>query len=192
MKEADLIQALKNRYSERRLLHSLGVANTAEKLASQTGVVASKARQAGLLHDYAKGLGSDELCNIASLIKEWDIDELELAIPRVLHAPVSAYLVKDEFGITDIEILEAIRYHTIGNPGMGILAKIIFVADFIEPNRDFNEAIKVREVLEDGIDKAIINICNFVIKYNIDQGRLIHPNTVFLRNVYLREDVTGC
>lgn len=192
MKENDIIRFLEKRLSASRFLHSLGVADTAEKIARQQRVPVYKARHAGLLHDYAKVICEKDLKNIAIRIQGWGIDEQELQIPQVLHAPVSAYLVKKKFGIDDGEIIEAIRYHTIGSPGMGELAKILFVADFIEPNRDYKDVIEARERLEDGLAKTIIFICESKIKYNLDQGRLIHPNTVLLRNAYLREEVMGC
>lgn len=191
---------------EQRVKHTLEVADTAEEIvrliyqekAVKIGhsifkdeiedFIVSQVRQAALLHDFAKNMEYGELYTIAELIiDEWEIDEQELAIPPVLHAPVAAYLAKNELGIADYEVLEAIRFHTIGSPEMGEISKILYVADFIEPGREFSAAKKARhELHENGLEAAIITICDFNIKYNIDWRKEIHPNTILLRNAYLR------
>ncbi|MFP4015508.1 MAG: bis(5'-nucleosyl)-tetraphosphatase (symmetrical) YqeK [Halanaerobiales bacterium] len=206
MQEAEIIEILKNRLQNKRFEHTLDVADTAEEVVryiyqqkdklreesifknESKDFIIGRVRQAALLHDLAKNMGTAELYNIADIIiKEWEIDEQELAIPQVLHAPVSAYLAKHELGVADYDVLEAIRFHTIGDPAMGEIAQVIFVADFIEPNRDFLQAQKARyEFHENGLEAAIIMICDFNIKYNIDWRREIHPNTILLRNAYLR------
>lgn len=204
MQEVEILEILKKRIHKKRIRHILEVANTAENIAKNIyknnqgntdehiimdeGLFVNKVRRAALLHDFAKDMSADELYNISNLIiDEWKIDEEELAITQILHAPVSAYLAKHELGIVDNEVLEAIRFHTIGSPEMGKLAQIIFIADFIEPGREFSNARKARiEMEEKGIEATIILICNFTIKYNIDWGRQVHPNTVLLRNAYLR------
>ncbi len=204
MQELELIEILKGRLAKKRVQHIINVADTAEKIAKDIyneyqsinigkaamteGYLIKRVRQAALLHDFAKDLTIGELRNISELmIDEWLIDEEELAIPQVLHAPVSAYLAKHEIGIADYEVLEAIRFHTIGSPGMGKIAQIIFIADFIEPNRDFAAAEKARNKYQkNGIESVIIMICDYNIKYNIDRGKQVHPNTVILRNAYLR------
>lgn len=200
MSEEEIKKILKEKLSEKRYIHTIAVAETAERLArkmfeSREMAVRhdrvsflERVRLAALLHDYAKELGFNELKNHVTLAqKEWGIDSDELLIPQILHAPVSAYLAKSELRIEDLEILEAVRYHAIGNTGMGIIAELIFVADFIEPNRDFSAAEKVRkEINANGLESGIIMICDLTIKYNIDNRRMLHPNTVLLRNAYLR------
>ncbi|MFW5981365.1 MAG: bis(5'-nucleosyl)-tetraphosphatase (symmetrical) YqeK [bacterium] len=187
MKEADLLLEVKKKLPKKRYLHTLAVADTAEEIAIQQGYSRKKARLAALLHDYAKFISLTELRNIAEIvIDEWEIGKEELDIPHLLHAPVAAYLAKNQLAVDDYDVLEAIRYHTIGNPGMGKLAQIIFVADFIEPNRNFVDLDIIKKELEKDIEKAIVLICNYSIKYNIDKNRIIHPNTLNLRNAYLR------
>ena len=204
MQESEIIEILKNRLDKKRVQHILAVADTAEKIVRNISKESlfkknvelnidknsqvKKVRLAALLHDFAKNLPPGELYSISKLIAdEWMIDDEELAIPQVLHAPVSAYLAKNEIGINDYEILEAIRYHTIGSPEMGEIAQVIFVSDFIEPNRDFYQARETRyELSNKGLEYSIIMICDFNIKYNIEWRRQLHPNTVLLRNAYLR------
>lgn len=181
----EVISLLKERFTQDRYRHSLGVAKEAERLARREGLDEEKAYLGGLLHDYAKGLDEEELRRLGRL-SSWEIDDDELAMPELLHAPAGAYLVQQELGVKDPEIMEAIRYHTIGNPTMGKLAVIIYIADYIEPNRDFPGVENARGEVEKGIVPGIITITSNLIKYNIDRGRLIHPNTLLLRNAYLR------
>ncbi len=205
MCELEIIEILKRRLAKKRVEHIIDVADTAENISrdiyneyqainkdksvdlTEESLI-KRVRQAALLHDLAKDLSIGELHNISNLITdEWLIDEEELAIHQVLHAPVSAHLAKHELGIADYEVLEAIRFHTIGSPDMGMIAQIIFIADFIEPNRDFLAAEEARhEYNKNGLESAIIVICDYNIKYNIDRRKQVHPNTVILRNAYLR------
>lgn len=200
MEEREILDIIKKRLEIERYQHTRAVADTAELIAesleSNNKISESSAkitfirrvRQAALLHDYAKNLEIDELKRLAQLVLDhWKIDREEMSIPQVLHAPVSAYLVEKELGIVDQEVLEAIRYHTIGSPGMGTIARIIFLADFVEPNRKFTAAAQVRDEYKlNGLESAIVKVCEFNINYNISCGKLIHPNSVLLRNAYLR------
>jgi predicted HD superfamily hydrolase involved in NAD metabolism len=180
-----LIRILENRFDQHRYRHSLGVADEAKRLAIKEGLDGKKAYLAGLLHDYARVLTEKELQKLA-VLSNWKIDNDEKSIPILLHAPVGADLVQEELKIDDQEILEAIRYHTIGSPEMGQLARIIYIADSVEPGRDFPGLDLIRKEVEKGIVPALITITSNLIKYNIDQGRLIHPNTLLLRNTCLR------
>lgn len=196
MEEKEILDILKVKLDKRRYKHTISVADTAErisyklinKLEYKNNFLIKKVRQAALLHDYAKNLNFRELMNFVDLaIVDWKIDAEELAIPQILHAPVSAYLANNELGIEDKEVLEAIRYHTIGSTEMGIVAQIVFTADFTEPNRRSAAANLVRNELNiNGLESGIIKICDFLIKFNINRGLQLHPNTVLLRNAYLR------
>ncbi|HLV09473.1 MAG TPA: bis(5'-nucleosyl)-tetraphosphatase (symmetrical) YqeK [Halanaerobiales bacterium] len=183
--EEKLITILAEKFSSKRYNHIMGVVEVSEKLAKREGASREKVRIAALLHDYAKNCPEEELTGI---IKDcnWSVDQVELEIPELLHAPASACLAEHEFRVSDEDVLEAIRFHTIGNPGMGLLAKIIYVADYTEPFRNFPGLESVRKLSLRSLELAIIAICNNTIKYNIARGRVIHPNTLELRNSYLR------
>lgn len=183
-KEEFIRQNIKQLLTPERFRHSLRVADTAEKLAWMTGVEPAMVRIAALLHDRAKALAEAELFRLAEN-SQWEIDEIEFSLPRILHAPVSADLAREEFNISDQEVLEAIRFHTIGVPGMGEMAKVIYAADVIEPGRDFPGAEQLRKKMSGPLNSLVVAISNHSIKYNIDQGRLIHPNTLLLRNSLL-------
>lgn len=179
--EEAVIDKIKNFLTPYRFEHTLRVAETAEKMALKTGSDPANARMAALLHDRAKSLSQDELISLARK-SEWEIDEMEFVLCQTLHAPVSADLAKKEFDVYNREILEAIRFHTIGYPGMSRLAKIIYAADTIEPGRDFPGVELLRRKMSGPLDNLILAVCNHSIKYNINRGRLIHPNTLLLRN----------
>ncbi len=183
--EKRVLNRLKRRLDIQRLSHSCRVACVAEKLADREGLSVKNARLAGLLHDYAKGLKEDYMRELVEK-SDWEIDSDELDLPQLLHAPAGAYLVKREFKLEERDILEAIRYHTIGSPEMGKLAQIIFIADLIEPGRDFPGIESIRKEVDNGITAALIKTCDYLLEYNIDNRRIIHPNTLLLRNDCLR------
>jgi len=117
-----------------RWQHTLGVADTAKRLAVKYGVDPMRAYLAGLLHDCAKWMSFESM---AELVRGSvaDVTEDELRNEPVLHAPAGMLLAAQEYGVRDPEILSAIRKHTIGGGGMTALEKLIYTADFVEPNR---------------------------------------------------------
>lgn len=118
-----------------RYQHTLGVAYTAACLAMKYGEDLDRAYIAGLLHDCAKYIADGERI---TLCRKWGISysRAESRSPQLLHAKMGAYLAEHEYEITDQGVLSAIRYHTTGRPDMTLLEKIIYVSDYIEPNRD--------------------------------------------------------
>ncbi len=128
-----------------RYRHTLGVMETAAALAMRYSYPVSKARIAGLLHDCAKGNNDKQLL---ALCKKYrlPVTEAEEASPHLLHAKVGAYMVRNTYHVDDDEIVHAVAVHTTGEPHMGLLDQIIFVADYIEPNR--NQALRLEEIRE--------------------------------------------
>lgn len=173
--------------SEKRFIHTIGVAETAEKLAVRWGVDPERAYLAGLVHDCAKEMHIQKALEILK-DSEYELDGTEESFPALLHAPVGACLAKSQFGIEDEEILNAVRYHTTGRVGMTLLEKIIYVADFIEPNRQYPEAEMVAEIAMQDIDAAVLFEADAVIKFTIDRGKAIHPVTVIARNSFLKKE----
>lgn len=125
---------LSERLKPARFRHTMGVAETAERLARKYGADPMRARLAGMLHDCAKSMDYDQM---VALVKGNvpDLDDEELATEPVLHAPAGMLLARDEYGVRDPEILSAIRRHTLGDKNMTLLDAVIFVSDFIEPSR---------------------------------------------------------
>ncbi len=129
-----LRKKMKKVLTPERLDHTLGVAYTAANMAFVHGCDSSSAMIAGMLHDCAKCIPHEEQYQIA---REHGIEltEFEQQNPKLVHAKVGAFLAKEQYGIRDEAILDAIRYHTTGKPDMSTLEEILFVADYIEPNR---------------------------------------------------------
>ena len=173
---------LKGNLDEKRLLHSLGTAQCAVELAQKFGVDEKRAYIAGLLHDCAKCVDMEKLHEIADNL---DLPEDEKTNEKVIHAPVSAYLVKTEFGIEDEEILSSIRWHTIGKVDMTLFEKVVFLADKIESNtRDLDFRNKVLLFLEDengleyGLNRAIMLCYRETIKSLVGRGLKICQSTI--------------
>ena len=154
----------------KRLKHSIGVMETAVRLAGAAGVDPEKARIAGLLHDCAKKLDREQLLTacekggVALAPGETENDS-------VLHAPAGVFTARYEFGVTDKEILSAIRWHTVGAPGMTPLEELIFVADFIEPNRKPIPGLEeIRKVAENDIHAAAKMCAESTKRYVTENG----------------------
>lgn len=130
----DFEERLKKKLSAKRYRHTLGVAYTAASMAMAYDYDVEKAYLAGLLHDCAKGYDNDKILKLCEKYK-LPIRDVERKNPQLLHAKLGSYLARKEYEIQDPEILNSILYHTTGRPDMGLLEKIVFVADYIEPNR---------------------------------------------------------
>lgn len=130
----EMHQKLRSALSEHRYTHSLGVMVTAVDLAQLFNANVEKCRLAGLLHDCAKHLNVQQMLKA---IQEYGITLYpdEDSFPYLLHAPAGAAVAQRDYGVSDPEVLSAIRSHTVGSKHMSLIDAIIFVADFIEPNR---------------------------------------------------------
>lgn len=137
----------------KRVAHVLGCENEAVSLANRWGEDPERAAVAGILHDITKKLSAEEqlkLCEKYGIIN----DAAEVANPKLLHAKTGAAFARELFGIED-DIYGAIRWHTTGKPDMTLLEKIIYLADFVEPTRDFPGVEELREVCFEDIDAAM-------------------------------------
>lgn len=168
--------------SERRLRHSYGVAEEAYRLAKHYGADAEKAYLAGLLHDCAKEIEPEE--SLRLLREEYGImpDAMSVQTPRLLHGTLGACIAQSKFEIYDPEILDAIRYHTTGKANMSLFSKIIYIADYIEPTRDYEDVDMLREMTYRSIDEAIIFGIDYTIRDLLEKRRTVHPDTVHCRN----------
>lgn len=183
MDYTEILKWLKDNLNEKRYIHTLGTADCAKELAKQFGLNEDKAYLAGLLHDCAKCFPNEELLDI--IHKHLDIEECEMLNYKTLHAPVSAYIAETEFGITDKEILSAIRWHTLGKLDMSDFEKIVFIADKIEPNtRDKEYSDKIRELLvqKNGLNKALLKCYKETIKSLVKRDLKICLLTIEIYN----------
>ncbi len=173
---------LKKILSAKRYVHSLGVAGEAKQLAERYGADTEKAYLAGLVHDCAKEYPPEKMEEILMTEYGVPVDPMSKIMPKILHGPLGACDAQRKFGIYDPEILDAVKYHTTGKGGMSLLTKIIYIADYIEPNRDFDGVAKLRRMAYEDIDKAIIYGIDETIKDLIKRGLVIHPDTMHARN----------
>lgn len=130
----ELEEQLKGVLKKNRFIHTQGVRYTAAALAMKYGASVEQAQVAGVLHDCAKSYSDEELLEVCNE-HEIEISASEKASPHLLHAKVGAYFAKEIYGVEDKDILDGIRYHTTGRKNMTVLEQIIFIADYIEPNR---------------------------------------------------------
>ena len=134
MNDDEILELLKLDLKPKRVVHSLGVRDTAVELAEIHHLDVDKARRAALLHDCAKYLSLDDKIKLCHKY-DYPVTPLELDNPELLHAKAGAALAAEKYGVTDPEILDAIRYHTTGKPNMSPLTLVIFISDYIEPGR---------------------------------------------------------
>lgn len=183
MKRETVRKILQARDNKDLYRHARGVERTAFLLAEKYGVDREKASLAGLLHDYGKPYAAEELMRIA-IQQRIPLDALTLREPALLHAPVGAWLLKHDLGLRDREILEAVRCHTTGDPKMGKLSRIVYLADAIEPGRCFAGVQHIRELafLHGQLEMALLLAVELTIQNVLKKGRLLHSASLALRN----------
>ena len=166
----------RERLSDKRFDHTIRVAETAERLAGLHDLDPAKARLAGLLHDLARETDGDTLLRIATE-RGVPIGEPEREKPMLLHGPVAAEVAGAGLGVRDEAVLEAVRVHTTGAPGMGPLSLAVFVADKIEPGRAGEWVEELRGLTEKDLGEAAKESLKSSISYNEGRGRTIHPKS---------------
>lgn len=182
-----IYEKLKHDIGEKRFEHSLRVAETAQKMAGKFSVDPKKAFMSGLVHDCAK-------YNEESYIKKFNIDWAAYPVSSikdpVLHAFLGAEVAKKVYNVYDEDILNAIKYHTTGREAMSDLEKIIFIADAIEPGREFEGIENIRDVAYNNLDDALLLLLDSNIVFLINKKALINPLSFKARN-YLIEEKNG-
>ncbi len=178
--DKQLKKALKCTLDDKRYKHTLGVSDTAKKLAKtyapEDDIFQNKAYMTGLLHDCAKYYTHEEQL---SLCEKYGVrlTVTEIENPALIHGKLGAYLAKHRYGIDDEEILEAIRVHTVGKPAMSLLDRIVYVSDYIEPSRKINGAVHklddIRKIAFLNIDMAVYQILENTVSYLSDSYKKI-------------------
>ncbi|MBE5883360.1 MAG: HD domain-containing protein [Lachnospiraceae bacterium] len=180
MKSNDLRKirkALKKTLDVKRFEHTVGVEYTAAALAMRYGGDIKNAQLAGLLHDCAKCLSNDKLLSLCEK-HNISINEIERKNPFLLHAKVGSFFAMEEYKVYEADVINAILNHTTGRPGMSLLEKIIFIADYIEPGRKHAPNLKeIRETAFIDLDKALLMILKDTLEYLKDSGAECDPMT---------------
>lgn len=167
----------RNRLSDKRYAHTLRVAETAEGLAEPHGLDPHRARLAALLHDSARELGNEELLRLATEAGHEAVGA-EREKPNLLHGPVAAILARRELGIEDEGVLEAVRVHTTAAPGMASLAFALYVADKVEPARDYEGVEDLRALAQRDLRAATLGALKRAVAHNEGRGREAHPSSL--------------
>ncbi|PSB24861.1 phosphohydrolase [Stenomitos frigidus ULC18] len=165
-----------------RLQHILRVEQFSVELAQRYHLDPEQAAQAGLMHDLAKFFKPQRLLQVAQA-EGVVLDPVDVANPHLLHAAVGAIVARDEFGIQDEAVLDAIRNHTLGCPGMSALSCVVFLADSLEPGRgDTPELVALRQSSQQDLYRAVWLTCDESLRYLIARAQQIHPRMVLTRN----------
>ena len=164
----------------KRIPHVLGTEQEAIRLAERYGADVEKARVAALLHDCTKRLDMEEQL---ALCRQYGIqlDALEQQALKLLHAKTGAAIARDVFGVDD-EIYRAIWWHTTGHAGMTLLEKIMYLADYIEPSRDFPGVDKLRAVCYKDLDEGLLMGLEMTIEEMTSMGNPVHHATIEARD----------
>lgn len=171
--------------SESRYKHVLRVRDKAIELAKIFNADINKVELASYFHDFAKNFTNEEALNIINN-KYSHVFKNSFKINQILHGFAAADYIKENFNILDEEILDAIRYHTIGRENMTLIDKIVYLADAIEDAREYPGVNEIRKISKIDLDEAILMELNLKIKHLIDKGVLIHPNTILFRNSLIK------
>ncbi len=169
---------LKSRLKEKRYIHSLNVADSALLLAEKYGGDKEKAYFSGLVHDIMKNANDEEQLQI---MKKGGIilSRTEKNNPKLWHAMAGEAYLRVEMGVTDAEILSAVRYHTTGKAGMSLLDKIVYIADYISVERDYPDADVMRELsMNEGLDEAALYALRYSFRSLSEKEKLIHTDSV--------------
>lgn len=176
MERASLLAAMKDRMPEKRYIHTIGVTDTAMALAEKFGQDPKKAEVAAILHDSCKYADRDWM---KQTIIEQQMDPTLLKYHHELwHGPVGAYVAQTEFGVTDADMLNAIRFHTTGRVGMSDLEKIVYIADMIEPNRKFPDVDTLRAAAEEmTLEDLMITCLSHSIQFLMSKHQPVFPDS---------------
>src|SRR5699024_1516633 len=180
-------QRVKEQLAADRYEHTMRVTETAIELAKRFNVNVEEVKVAALLHDYAKNIDEQEL---KKYIIKFNLPEELLAYHAELwHGPVASKLVEEQFNINNEAILRAIYYHTTGRAQMGPVELVGFLADYIEPGRNFPAVHGVREEAKQDLSLAVRSALKHTIIFLLTKDATIHPDT-FLAYNYLTK-ITG-
>lgn len=171
-----------------RFEHTIGVMYTAASLAMRYGTDMEQALTAGLLHDCGKFCSAGEQLNFCRK-HGISLTESETAMPALIHAKLGAYLAENKYGIKDRAVLDAITYHTTGRPDMTMLEKIVYIADYIEPNRkEIPGLSETRRLAFTDIDQAVCRSAGATVRYLKNGGKAVDAMTVKTYNFYTKKE----
>lgn len=180
-----LMETVQSQMPAERWEHTRGVMASALELAHRFGADAHQAELAAILHDYAKYWPMEK--QRRTIERDGRAIELLAHDPVLWHAEAGAIVAEKELGITDRDVLDAIRYHTSGRRGMTLLEKIICLADYIEPGRRFPGVEQIRTAAEKSLEHGLLTGLDHTIRFLLDRRKKIFPRTLEARNGLIEE-----
>jgi predicted HD superfamily hydrolase involved in NAD metabolism len=185
--ERDVIQWVRRRESSKRFAHTERVVAEATQLAETWAPHETMVcRMAGWIHDAAKHVPPQDLLEFA-MLNDIPVSPAELETPMLLHGIVGYHKAAKKFGIDDDRIRTACAYHTTGSPHMNLTDKIVFLADLIEPERDFPMVDVIRQMAYIDINNAMLISVDNTMRYLLTRMKPIDPRVLLLYNVLIKE-----
>ncbi|GAF39655.1 hydrolase [Agrilactobacillus composti DSM 18527 = JCM 14202] len=180
---AELLDRVSQKLKPKRFEHVQRVADTAEKLAQKYGADVTRARVAGIVHDYAKDLPDEAFKQV---ILSQQLDPALLGYNNgIWHGVVGTYFIQRDLQIYDPAILSAVGKHTIGAPKMSKLDQIIFIADFIEPGREFPGVDAARKAAETSLAAGVAFELAQTLNFLVSKKQKIYPKTIASYNAWV-------
>lgn len=180
-----ITERIERSYSEERKKHTYGVLATATELAGLYGADPGKIRTAALFHDLFRGIPTKAL---DVYVRQLGLPAKYLGNPNLAHSKLAAIVMERDYGIDDPEILDAVRYHTTGRAGMGLIEKILFLADAIEPGRSYPGVESLRELARLDLNKACLTALERTIDYVGTKSEYLDPDTLLARDWLIKEE----
>lgn len=184
LSRSELLRLLEENLGQDRFFHVLRVEDMALELCNRHGADIIKCRTAALYHDLAKNFSLDQ----AMLVLDqylYKPDPIEEGNMNLLHSKVAGLLAENHYGVKDKETIEAILFHTTGKPDMSTVSKIVFLADALERGRIYKSVEGYRDMANENLDSALLEVLNGQIIYLIRKKSKIHPDAVQARNFLL-------
>ena len=186
MNTASICEYIEKNFSEKRKIHTEGVRQTAMMLAQQYGggdpELARKAELAALYHDMYRGVPVDVL---NYYVKHLNLDEKRYKDnANLAHGKIAAVVIQRDFEEDDQDIINAVSYHTTGRPEMSLLEKIIYIADAVEPNRNYPGVQNLRKILEEDLDRAVLQSLTNTISYVRSEKKFLDEDTVLAKEYF--------
>jgi predicted HD superfamily hydrolase involved in NAD metabolism len=175
---------IRTNLKESRYRHSLGVEDMAVRLARLHGADEEKAAFAGRYHDIAKNFDTETM---DSYVRKYGLSEKLIGNNALAHSKVGAEILEHEFGVTDREILDAVRYHTTACKDMTLLEELIFVADVVEDNRTYSDLEYYQDLAYRNLDQACLEILDYTIGSLTARGMVIDIDTLEARDWVLHK-----
>ncbi len=182
MDSIDKIKAhIEKNFSEKRKIHTYGVVKTAIELAEQYGCDVEKAKLAAYFHDLYRSIP----VNVLNYhVKHLELDKKYIDNPNLSHGKIAAEMIKRDYDITDQDIINAVSFHTTGRAGMSLLEKIIYIADAIEPNRNYPGVNDLRRAVKEDLDKACLMSLSHTIDYVSSEGNYLDEDTIHAKEYF--------